>query len=134
MSNAVAAHIKNIPDWRGPTFARLRALILEAAPGVSEDMKWKKPTNPAGVAAWDLGGLICTGEIYKDKVKITFPKGSALDDPKELFNASLEGVRRAIDILEGEKIDEKAFKALIKAALALNAAKPAKAQKKPKSG
>jgi hypothetical protein len=112
------------PDWRGETLSRMRALIKEALPDVVEEAKWKKPSNAMrGVPTWSLGGLICTGETYKDKVKLTFAKGAALDDPKGLFNASLEGgTRRAIDIHEGDKIDEKAFKALVHAAAALNGA------------
>lgn len=108
-------------DWRGETLARVRALIMEAAPDAVEEAKWKKPSNPAGVPTWSLGGIICTGETYKDKVKLTFARGAALKDPAGLFNSSLDGnVRRAIDIREGDEINEKAFKALIKAAVAAN--------------
>lgn len=108
-------------DWRTDTLARIRALIKQADPAITEEIKWRKPTNPAGVPVWSRGGIICTGETYKDKVKITFAYGAALDDPSNLFNASLEGnTRRAIDIHEHDKINEKAFKALIREAVALN--------------
>ena len=100
----------------------MRALIKQAVPDVVEELKWKKPSNPSGVPVWSRAGIICTGETYKDKVKLTFAKGAALEDPSRLFNSSLEGnVRRAIDIREGEKIDEDAFKALVRAAVVLNA-------------
>jgi hypothetical protein len=110
-------------DWRGETLARIRRLIEEADPDVVEEVRWRKPSNPAGVPAWSHGGLICTGETYKSVVKVTFARGAALQDPAGLFNASLDGnVRRAIDIREGDAIDEKAFKALVRAAVALNTA------------
>lgn len=113
------------PDWRGETLARVRALITEACPDVVESVKWKKASNPLGVPVWERAGVVCTGEVYKDKVKLTFAKGAALDDPSRLFNSSLEGkVRRAIDIGEGDRLNEKALKALFRAAVALNAAKP----------
>ena len=115
------ARIKELDDWRGKTLARVRALMRQADPDVVEELKWKKPSNPAGVPVWSHEGIICTGEIYKDKVKLTFAKGAALKDLSHLFNASLEGnARRAIDIREDDKIDEKAFKALVRAAVALN--------------
>jgi hypothetical protein len=115
-----------LSDWRGETLERLRALILEAGPEVVEEVKWRKPLNPAGVPVWSHDGIICTGEIYKDKVKLTFANGAALPDPSGLFNASLDaGTRRAIDLREGDKVDEAAFKALIRAAIALNASKAA---------
>ena len=111
-------------DWRSEIMARARALIKEAAPKATEEAKWAKATNPAGVPTWSQDGIICTGETYKDKVKFTFARGAALDDPAGLFNASLDaGTRRAIDIAEGDKFNEKAFKALIKEAAALNGAK-----------
>jgi hypothetical protein len=111
-------------DWRPATLARMRKLIEEADPDVIEEMKWKKPSNPKGVPTWSHDGIICTGQIFKDKVKITFGKGALLKDPSRLFNASLEGnAMRAIDIGEGEKIDERAFKALFKEAVALNKSK-----------
>ncbi|CAD6010482.1 DUF1801 domain-containing protein [Agreia sp. COWG] len=108
-------------DWRGETLSRMRALIFDALPDVVEEAKWKKPTNPLGVATWSLGGLICTGETYKDKVKLTFPKGSSIDDPEGLLAVGA-GVRRAIDIREGETVDAEAFAAVVRAAAALNAA------------
>jgi hypothetical protein len=108
-------------DWRGETLARIRMLIKQADPEVLEELKWKKPSNPAGVPVWSHAGMICTGETYKNVVKITFAKGASLADPSGLFNASLEGnTRRAIDFHEDDKIDEKALKALIRAAVALN--------------
>jgi hypothetical protein len=110
-------------DWRVETLARMRALIFQALPDAVEEVKWRKPTNPAGVPTWSYEGLICTRETYKDKVKLTFPKGARLDDPARLFNSSLEGAtRRAIDIGEGRPVDESAFVALVRAAAALNAA------------
>ena len=117
----IDARIKKLNDWRGETLARARRLIKEADPGVVEEVKWRKPSNPLGVAVWEHGGIVCTGEIYKDKVKLTFARGASLKDPSGLFNSSLEGnARRAIDIREGDKIDEKGLKALIRAAAALN--------------
>ena len=124
-SHLIDAKIKELSGWRGETLARIRALIREADPEVVEEWKW-------GIPVWSHGGIICTGETYKAAVKTTFAKGAALEDPSGLFNSSLEGkVRRAIDFPEGGKIDEKAFKALIRAAVALNTSKPAR--KKPKS-
>ena len=117
----IDARIKGLDDWRGKTLARVRALIKQADPDVVEELKWKKPSNPTGVPVWSHTGIICTGEIYKDKVKLTFAKGAALQDPSGLFNASLEGnARRAIDIREGDTIDEEAFKTLVRAAVVLN--------------
>ncbi len=114
--------IKYLDDWRGETLARVRTIIKSADPKVEEEWKWMKPTNP-GVPVWSRNGIICTGEVYKDKVKMTFAKGASLKDPSGLFNASLEGgTRRAIDIFEGDKINEKALKALIREAVALNTA------------
>jgi hypothetical protein len=113
-SQLIDARIKELGDWRGRMLSELRGLIKEAAPGVVEEWKWGGP-------AWSRDGLICTGETYKSTVKLTFPKGAALDDPKGLFNSSLEGnVRRAIDFREGEKINKPAFKTLIRKAVALN--------------
>lgn len=118
-------------DWREETLARVRALIRAACPNVVEEAKWKKPSNPAGVPTWSYAGLICTGETYKDKVKLTFARGAALDNPSCLFNASLDGgTRRAIDIREGDRVDAAAFKALIRAAAALNERKSAKKPKR----
>ncbi|HEY9237070.1 MULTISPECIES: DUF1801 domain-containing protein [Phenylobacterium] len=115
-SQLIDARIAELGDWRGATLARVRALIKEAEPGVVEEWKWR------GVPTWYRDGMICTGETYKKVVKLTFAKGASLEDPAGLFNSSLDGaVRRAIDIREGETIDENAFKALIRAAVALNA-------------
>ena len=121
-SRLIDAKIKDLRDWRGETLARVRVLIREADPDVVEEVKWRKPSNSMrGVPVWEHAGLICTGETYKNVVKLTFAKGASLKDPSGLFNASLEGnTRRAIDIHEGDKIDEKALKALIGAAVALN--------------
>jgi hypothetical protein len=108
-------------DWRHDTLDRIRVLIKEADADVSEEAKWAKASNPAGVPTWSHDGIICTGEIYKDKVKVTFMQGASLDDPDRLFNASLDaGTRRVIDIVEGSKLDEPTFKALIRAAVDLN--------------
>ncbi|HEY7231303.1 MAG TPA: DUF1801 domain-containing protein [Pseudolabrys sp.] len=121
-SRLIDARIKNLGDWRGETLARVRSLIKLADPDVVEEVKWRKPSNAMlGVPVWEYDGIICTGETYKNYVKLTFAKGAALEDPSGLFNSSLEGnVRRAIDIHEGDKINAKAFKALIRAAVALN--------------
>jgi hypothetical protein len=139
-SQLIDARIAEPSDWRGETLARVRNLIKQADPDVVEEVKWRKPSNSMrGVPVWSHAGIICTGETYKDKVKMTFAKGASLKDPSDLFNASLEGnVRRAIDIHEGDKIDERALKALIRAAVALNisaraTARPVRSQKKPKS-
>jgi len=113
-------------DWRHDTLNRIRVLIEDADPDVSEEAKWVKASNPAGVPTWSHDGIICTGEIYKDKVKLTFMNGASLDDPHSLFNSSLDaGTRRAIDIVEGSEVDEKAFKDLIRAAVDLNVARAA---------
>jgi hypothetical protein len=115
--------MKTPMDWRTTTLAMLRSLILAAEPGITEERKWAKPSNPTGVPVWSLGGIICTGETYKASVKLTFMKGAALPDPTGLFNAGLEGgTRRAIDLRKGESVDAHALKALIKAAVALNGA------------
>jgi len=132
-SRLIDARIKELSDWRGETLARVRALIKQADPEVVEEWKWR------GVPVWSHAGIICTGETYKSVVKLTFAKGASLKDPSGLFNSSLEGnTRRAIDIHEGDKIDEKALKALIRAAVALNVSaqvttRPARSQKRPKS-
>ena len=119
-SQPIDEKIAELDDWRGKMLARLRALIKQADPEVEEEWKWKKPSSP-GVPVWSHDGSICTGETYKSVVKLTFFKGAALKDPAGLFNSSLEGnLRRAIDFHEGDKIDEQAFKALIRAAAALN--------------
>ena len=121
-SQLIDARIAALSDWRGEMLARVRTLIREADPEMVEEVKWRKPSNAMlGVPVWEHAGIICTGETYKAVVKLTFAKGASLKDPSGLFNASLEGnVRRAIDIHEGDKIDEKALKALIRAAVALN--------------
>jgi hypothetical protein len=120
-SGLIDQKIGKLGGWRGETLARVREIIREADPEIVEAVKWRKPSNPSGVPVWERAGIICTGETYKDKVKLTFAKGAALDDPAGLFNSSLEGnARRAIDIFEGDRIDEKALVALIRAAVALN--------------
>ena len=109
-------------DWRGETLRRIRSLIREVDPDAVEERKWKKPSNSDGVPTWSHAGMICTGETYKDKVKLTFAQGASLDDPAGLFNASLDaGTRRAIDIREGDELDGEAFKELVRAAAARNA-------------
>ena len=131
-SRLIDARIKELGDWRGETLARVRALIKQADPDVVEAWKWR------GVPVWEHAGIICTGETYKAVVKMTFARGASLEDPSGLFNASLEGnTRRAVDLHEGDRIDEKALKALIRAAVALNtsvraAARPIRPQKRPK--
>jgi hypothetical protein len=118
-SKLIDARIESLGDWRGKTLAKIRALIKAAAPDVIEEWKWR------GVPVWSDGGILCTGETYKDTVKMTFAKGASLDDPARLFNSSLEGnTRRAIDLHEGDTIDGKALKALVRAAVALNRSKP----------
>jgi hypothetical protein len=120
-SQTIDAKIASLADWRGAALARVRRLIREADPDAAEEMKWKKPSNPAGVPVWSHGGILCTGETYRDKVKLTFARGASLDDPSGLFNASLDaGTRRAIDIREDDALDETAFKALIREAVAAN--------------
>ena len=132
-SRLIDARIKELGDWRGETLGRVRTLIKQACPDVVEEWKWR------GVPVWEHAGIICTGETYKAVVKLTFAKGASLADPSRLFNSSLEGnTRRAIDIHEGDKIDEKALQALIGAAVALNTsvrakAGPVRSQKRPKS-
>jgi hypothetical protein len=127
-SELITLKIAELGDWRGETLGRMRKLIKEADPGVVEEMKW------AGTPVWSHDGIICTGETYKNAVKLTFAKGASLDDPTPLFNSSLEGnARRAIDIHEGEKVDATAFKTLVRQAIALNGAGKPKAPKKGKS-
>jgi hypothetical protein len=128
----IDARIRELGDWRGKTLAKIRAIIHAADPEIVEEWKWAKATSP-GIPVWSHGGIVCTGETYKDHVKMTFAKGAALKDPKRLFNSSLEGnVRRAIDIHEGEKIDEAGLKDLVRAAVALNL--QGKNKLKPKPG
>ena len=119
----IDAKIEELDDWRGEMLARLRSLVREADPDVVEEVKWRKPSNPLGVPTWSHHGIICTGETYKNTVKMTFAKGASLEDPSGLFNSSLEGkVRRAIDFHEGDEVDEEALKALVRAAADLNEA------------
>ena len=132
-SRLIDARIKKLGDWRGETLARVRSLIKDADPDVVEEVKWRKPSNSMlGVPVWEHDGIICTGETYKEVVKMTFARGAALEDPAGLFNSSLEGnTRRTIDIREGDKIDDRALKALIRAAVALNTS--ARSRRKTKS-
>lgn len=124
-SRLIDAKIEALGDWRGAMLAQLRAVIRAADPDVVETVKWRKASNPMGVPVWEHAGILCTGETYKDKVKLTFAAGAALDDPSGLFNASLDGgTRRAIDFQEGDTIDEEALKTLIRAAAALNMSGP----------
>ena len=126
-SQLIDAKIAGLGDWRGEALTRIRSLIKQADPDVIEEVKWRKPSNPSGVPVWSNGGIICTGETYKDKVKLTFARGASVDDPSGLFNSSLDGnTRRAIDIREGDEIDQPAFKALVRDAVAVNM------QKRPK--
>jgi len=120
-SDLIDARIAELDDWRGEMLGRIRTLIKQADPDIVEELKWAKASNPGGVPVWSHDGIICTGETYKSVVKMTFAKGASLNDPSGLFNSSLEGnVRRAIDFHEGDKIDEKALEALVRAAVALN--------------
>lgn len=123
--------IKQLGDWRGKMLGRIRTLIHSAGPEIVEEWKWVKATNP-GTPVWSHGGIVCTGETYKDKVKLTFARGATLPDPSHLFNSSLDGnVRRAIDIRESDKLNEAAFRELVRAAVALNVGeKPARATSK----
>jgi len=133
-SALIDAKIKELGDWRGQTLAKVREIIHEADPEMVEEWKWVKPTNP-GTPVWSHGGIVCTGETYKNIVKMTFAKGAALEDPSGLFNSSLDGnIRRAIDIHEADKVDEAALKDLIRAAVALNlkGLKGLKGKSKPK--
>ena len=123
-SREIDDKIAELGDWRGRMLGRLRALIKEADPHVVEEIKWRKPSTPSGVPVWSHDGIICTGETYKDKIKLTFARGASIDDPAGLFNSSLEGkTRRAIDFHEGAQVHEQEFKALISEAVALNSAK-----------
>jgi hypothetical protein len=132
-SELISNRIAELGAWRGKTLSRMRTLIKEADPDVVEEWKWVKPTKP-GTPVWSHDGIICTGESYKNVVKLTFAKGASLKDPARLFNSSLDGnVRRAIDIPEGEDVDESAFKALVRQAVALNMSGKSKPSKKAKS-
>jgi hypothetical protein len=123
-AESIDRKIASLGDWRGVLLSRIRMLIKEADPDVVEAMKWRKPSNPLGVPTWSHAGIICTGETYKDKVKLTFARGAALEDPTGLFNSSLDaGTRRAIDIHEGDKLDESALQALVREAVAANLAR-----------
>lgn len=120
-SAEIDAHIAALADWRGTLLAQLRRWIHDALPDVVEDVKWRKPSNPGGVPVWSHGGILCTGEVYKDKVKLTFARGAALPDPAGLFNASLDaGTRRAIDLRAESLVDAAAFQILVRAAAAAN--------------
>jgi hypothetical protein len=131
-SRSIDEKIRGLGDWRGKMLAKVRAIIHAADPEIVEEWKWVKPTNP-GTPVWSHDGIVCTGETYKSSVKMTFAKGAALKDPSRLFNSSLDGnVRRAIDIHEGEKIDETALKNLIRAAVALNLGDKSKAKRVPR--
>jgi len=132
-SELISKRIAELGDWRGETLSRMRTLIKEADPDIVEELKWVKPTNP-GTPTWSHDGIICTGEHYRNVVKLTFAKGASLKDPARLFNSSLEGsVRRAIDIHEGGDVDESAFKALVRQAVALNGSGKSKPSKRAKS-
>jgi hypothetical protein len=123
-SDLIDARLNELGDWRGAMLRRIRGLIKAADPDVVEELKWRKPSNPLGVPTWSDGGIICTGETYKDKVKLTFARGASLADPAKLFNASLDGgTRRAIDLREGDPVNEDALKMLIREAVALNRSK-----------
>jgi hypothetical protein len=122
-SELIDAKIEELGDWRGAMLSQIRGLTKQAVPEVVEEIKWRKASNPSGVPVWSYEGMLFTGETYADKVKLTFAKGASLEDPAGLFNSSLEGnVRRAIDLHEGDGIDEEAFKALVRSAADLNAA------------
>jgi len=123
-SELIDEKLQAMADWRGAMLAKLRRLIREADPTVEETVKWRKPSNPLGVPVWEHDGILCTGETYRDKVKLTFARGASVDDPKTLFNSSLDGgTRRAIDFREGDEVDEAAFTALIRAAVTVNVSK-----------
>lgn len=126
-SRLIDARIEQMTDWRGTMLGRLRDIIRQADPDIVEAVKWRKPSNPLGVPTWERDGIICTGETYKDKVKLTFAHGAAIDDPSGLFNSSLDGnVRRAIDFSEGQAVDADALKTLVRAAVSLNVSKKKK--------
>lgn len=120
-SQLITERIAELGDWRSETLAQIRKLIKEADPEITEEVKWRKPTNPGGVPVWSDGGIVCTGETYKTYVKLTFMKGASIEDPEGIFNSSLDGnARRAIDLHEGDKINESAFSEMIRAAVKLN--------------
>jgi len=123
-SELIDEKLRGMNDWRGEMLSQLRSVIRKAVPDAAEELKWRKPSNPFGVPTWSHDGMICTGETYKDKVKLTFARGAALDDPSGLFNSSLDGnTRRAIDYREGDVVNEEALAALVKAAARLNKGK-----------
>jgi len=123
----IAQRFRELGDWRGDTMTKMRALILAADPEMVEEVKWRKPSNPDGVPVWSHDGMVCTGEVYKDHVKLTFANGAALKDPARLFNASMDaGTRRAIDLHQGESVDEKAFRELVREAVTMNVVKRGK--------
>jgi len=123
-ADLIDARLAELGGWRGETLARMRKLICEADPEIAETVKWRKPSNPNGIPVWEHAGILCTGEVYKNYVKLTFANGAALDDPAGLFNAGFGGnTRRAIDLREGDEIDEPAFKALVREAVAANVVK-----------
>ena len=120
-ADEIDERIERLSDWRGRTLAAARRAILAADPAIDEAIKWRKPTNPDGVPVWEKNGLLCTGEVYKDKVKLTFARGAVLDDPQRLFNASLTGnTRRAIDLFEGDDLDVNALTAIVREAIRAN--------------
>lgn len=124
----ITQRFRELGDWRGETLAKMRALILDADPEIVEEIKWRKPSNPAGVPVWSRHGMICTGEIYRDHVKLTFAEGASLRDPARIFNASMEaGTRRAVDLRAGDRVDERAFQDLVRDAIARNAMKKSRA-------
>lgn len=120
MDDAVTAKIESLNDWRGDMLAQIRQAILAADPGIVEEVKWRKASNPLGVPTWSRGGILCTGESYKDKVKLTFMKGAALEPATQVFNVPADGVRRAIDLKQGDALDAAALTELIRRAIALN--------------
>ncbi len=123
-SQLITDRIAELGDWRGEALAHIRKLIKQADPNITEDVKWRKPGNPAGVPVWSDNGMVCTGETYKTHVKITFARGAAIKDPERIFNSSLDGnARRAIDLHEGDKINKSAFKDIVRAAVRLNSKK-----------
>jgi hypothetical protein len=125
--------IAKTPGWRGPTLAKLRKIVHDADPAIAEDVKWKRPSNPLGSAVWTHDGMVCVGIVLKDRVRLSFSAGSSLPDPKKLFNAQLLGKSRAIDVSQNEKLDAPALKALVKAAVGRNLAKPRPAKARSRS-
>jgi len=121
-TSRTAPNVTDVSDWRAEALSRIRRLIQQADPDVVEERKWRKPSNPDGIPVWYHDGIICTGETYKDHLRLTFADGAAVKDPKGLFNANLHGVTRAIVVYQGDEIDEEAFKSLIRAAVAQNSA------------